>query len=90
MEAAAIVAVDWVPVTDCGLKVTLNPAGVLTEVSDTAPVKGAVRLMPQLALNPLLWAVPLATGLAIIIYYKFDLAKKSRPTLYMAEPAARA
>ena len=51
---------------------------------------GAVRLMPQLALNPLLWAVPLTTGLAIIIYYKFDLARKSRPSLYLPEPAARA
>jgi hypothetical protein len=29
---------------------------------------GAVRLMPELALNPLLWAVPLVTGLAIILF----------------------
>lgn len=29
---------------------------------------GAVRLMPELALNPALWAVPLITGLAIILY----------------------
>ncbi|MEM8951265.1 MAG: hypothetical protein AAGA21_01735 [Pseudomonadota bacterium] len=29
---------------------------------------GAVQLMPELALNPLLWSVPLVTGLAIIIY----------------------
>ena len=30
---------------------------------------GAVRLMPELALNPGLWAVPLTTGLAIILYH---------------------
>ena len=29
---------------------------------------GAVRLMPELALNPALWAVPLVTGLTIILY----------------------
>ena len=29
---------------------------------------GAVRLMPELALNPILWAVPLVTGLSIIFY----------------------
>jgi hypothetical protein len=29
---------------------------------------GAVRLMPELALNPFLWAVPLVTGLSIILY----------------------
>lgn len=29
---------------------------------------GAVRLMPELALNPGLWAVPLVTGMAIILY----------------------
>lgn len=31
---------------------------------------GAVRLVPQIALNPLLWAVPLVVGLAIIIYHQ--------------------
>ena len=49
---------------------------------------GAVRIMPQLALNPLLWAVPLTTGLGIIIYYKIDLARKSHRPLYIARPAA--
>jgi hypothetical protein len=48
---------------------------------------GAVRLMPQLALNPLLWAVPLTTGLAIIIYYKIDLGRKSRTPRYVPRPA---
>ncbi|MEM7660688.1 MAG: hypothetical protein AAF292_00460 [Pseudomonadota bacterium] len=31
---------------------------------------GAVRLMPSLALAPVLWAFPLVTGLAIIIYHR--------------------
>ncbi len=30
---------------------------------------GAVRLMPELALNPGLWAVPLVTGMAIILHH---------------------
>ncbi len=30
---------------------------------------GAVRLMPELALNPGLWAIPLVTGVAIILYH---------------------
>ncbi len=29
---------------------------------------GAVRIMPELALSPVLWAVPLVTGLSIILY----------------------
>lgn len=39
---------------------------------------GAVRIMPSVALNPVLWAVPLIVGLAIILYHKHDLAKKAR------------
>jgi len=31
---------------------------------------GAVRLMPELALTPGLWAVPLVTGLSLIIYHQ--------------------
>ena len=31
---------------------------------------GAVRLMPELALTPGLWAVPLVTGLILIIYHQ--------------------
>ena len=30
---------------------------------------GAVRLVPELALNPVLWAVPLATGLGLILWH---------------------
>lgn len=40
---------------------------------------GAVRLMPDLALNPALWAVPLAVGLGIILYHRRDVARKTRP-----------
>ena len=39
---------------------------------------GAVRVMPELALHPGLWAVPLTVGLAIIIYHRFQIAKKLR------------
>jgi len=37
---------------------------------------GAVRLMPELALNPLLWAVPLATGIALIVYNQRKVRKR--------------
>jgi hypothetical protein len=39
---------------------------------------GAVRLMPEIALNPALWAVPLVTGLSIILYHWRDLTLKHR------------
>jgi hypothetical protein len=39
---------------------------------------GAVRLMPHLALNPVLWAIPLITGLSLILYHQRELAKNSR------------
>ncbi|MEL6966659.1 MAG: hypothetical protein AAGM04_04685 [Pseudomonadota bacterium] len=31
---------------------------------------GAVRLMPQAALSPVLWSIPLATGIGLIIYHQ--------------------
>lgn len=37
---------------------------------------GAVRLMPELALHPVLWAIPLTTGLALIIYHQREVARK--------------
>ncbi|MEM6460543.1 MAG: hypothetical protein AAF724_01360 [Pseudomonadota bacterium] len=40
---------------------------------------GAVRLMPQLALAPALWAVPLVTGLAIIFYHRWKVSKRYAP-----------
>ena len=40
---------------------------------------GAVRFMPEMALHPGLWSVPLIVGLAIILYHrrKIDLSLKA-------------
>jgi len=40
---------------------------------------GAVRLMPELALTPTLWAVPLVTGLGLIIYHQGVVTRQFRP-----------
>ena len=40
---------------------------------------GAVRLMPELALTPGLWAVPLVTGLGLIIYHQHVVTKQFQP-----------
>lgn len=37
---------------------------------------GAVRLMPELALSPVLWAVPLVTGLGLIFYHRITVARR--------------
>jgi len=37
---------------------------------------GAVRIMPELALNPALWSVPLVTGLGIILYHWRELGTR--------------
>ncbi len=34
---------------------------------------GSVRIMPELALNPVLWAIPLVTGLYLILYHRWRL-----------------
>jgi hypothetical protein len=39
---------------------------------------GAVRLMPEMALNPALWAVPLAVGLAMIFRYQRAVVRRYR------------
>lgn len=39
---------------------------------------GAVRIMPQMALSPLLWSVPLITGLWMIIHFQRDVSRKYR------------
>ena len=39
---------------------------------------GAVRLMPELALTPGLWAIPLITGLTLIIYHQYTVTRKFR------------
>jgi hypothetical protein len=43
---------------------------------------GAVRLMPSMALHPGLWAIPLITGLAIILYHhrQIRLSLRARVT----------
>ena len=40
---------------------------------------GAVRIMPEIALNPGLWAVPLTVGMAIILYHRRKVALSVRP-----------
>jgi hypothetical protein len=40
---------------------------------------GAVRIMPEIALNPGLWAVPLVVGMAIILYHWRKVALSVRP-----------
>ena len=40
---------------------------------------GAVRLMPELALTPGLWAVPLVTGLILIIYHQQATTRRFQP-----------
>ena len=37
---------------------------------------GAVRLLPEAALTPFLWSIPLITGLAIIIYQQTQVKRK--------------
>ncbi len=48
---------------------------------------GAVRLMPELALNPFLWAVPLVTGLSIILYQWRKLWLRIGASARPAQPA---
>jgi len=40
---------------------------------------GAVRLMPEIALTPALWAIPLITGLGLIIYHQGVVTRRFRP-----------
>ncbi len=46
---------------------------------------GAVRIMPELALHPGLWAVPLVTGIALILYHWRAVAIQYRARLRAAE-----
>jgi hypothetical protein len=51
---------------------------------------GAVRLVPELALHPGLWSIPLVTGLGIILYHWHVLnrrARQLRPASGTATPA---
>lgn len=46
---------------------------------------GAVRLMPEAALSPVLWAIPLITGVSLIIYhqqkvrYRYSTKQRKKP-----------
>jgi hypothetical protein len=37
---------------------------------------GAVRLMPELALAPVLWAIPLLVGLGLIFYHRWQVSRR--------------
>ncbi len=55
---------------------------------------GAVRLMPELALNPVFWSIPLVIGLALILYHQRQvivahrLGRAKRRTTSKAPPPA--
>ncbi len=55
---------------------------------------GSVRAFPALALHPVMWAIPLATGLAILLYHRrvVDLQQRARtaPAPSAAAPTAAA
>lgn len=40
---------------------------------------GAVRIFPQLALHPAMWAIPLTVGLGIILYHWYQINRQFRP-----------
>jgi len=45
---------------------------------------GAVRIAPELALSPILWAAPCIVGLSIIFWHWWDIWRKSRPRVSRA------
>jgi uncharacterized membrane protein len=47
---------------------------------------GAVRLMPELALQPALWAVPLTVGLALIIHHRRAIDRATSATAARTPP----
>ncbi len=49
---------------------------------------GAVRMMPELALAPVLWAAPLTIGLSLILYHQYQVRRRfNRPRTPQAAPA---
>jgi hypothetical protein len=42
---------------------------------------GLVRLMPEHALNPATWAIPLTVGLALIFYHQAQIRKANAPRM---------
>lgn len=53
---------------------------------------GSVRLIPELALNPVMWAIPLTTGISIILYHwrRIDRAVQARRPQAGTPPRAKA
>lgn len=49
---------------------------------------GAVRILPALALNPVLWGVPLVTGLALILYHQRAVSRRYAASRRSTAPAA--
>jgi len=47
---------------------------------------GSVRIMPELALHPVMWAIPLVTGISIILWHwrKIDRQQRRRPVQTVA------
>jgi len=39
---------------------------------------GSVRIMPEIALNPVLWSIPLVTGISLILYHQRKVALQTR------------
>lgn len=37
---------------------------------------GSVRIMPEVALNPVMWSIPLVTGVSMIIYHQRNVARQ--------------
>lgn len=50
---------------------------------------GAVRLMPELALNPVLWSAPLVTGLGLILHHWAAIDRKVQAPAQPFLPQAR-
>ena len=51
---------------------------------------GLVRLMPEHALNPATWAIPLSVGLTLIIYHQYQIRKQHAPKKAPRHEEARA
>ena len=49
---------------------------------------GSVRVFPELALNPVMWGIPLSVGLAIIIWHRFAIDRAARRGRARVEAAA--
>jgi len=50
---------------------------------------GAVRMAPELALSPVLWAAPCIVGLSIIFYHWWDIRRRAHPRARPSAPVSR-